>query len=520
MSKKKKNILLILLIVFSIYCALTIGQSFDEAYSLAHGKITLDYLFSLGKIDNNIIDREYYSAIYWSLLYFVTEIFPSKYQIEVGHLTNLTFSLGAIFGIGKVSQELFNKKVGNIVFIILFFYPIFFGHMSFNAKDTIHAFSHVWMVYLILRYLKKQSIREKSNKYVIFLGLLAALSTGIQFLFLGSLIPIVLLVIIEIFFFKKIINKHFSRKNLLYDLIKCFLIFYSILILFWIDVHQNILIYPYYIIQEFFSGSFSTGWPYNLINGNYYSSSEVPASYFLINFIYKSPEYILILYLLFLVLIFKSINFYKIKFEFFNYKLSFIIFMLIFPNLILYFIPFPIYDGMRLFLWVLPYFCIIPGLTIYYLIENFSFIRAKITLLFLSLFVIYYLFNFFSITPYQYTYLNYLNGKIENRYKKFENDYWGSSIEELIANVNFKTDEVIRIASCGVVGDKYKHYFREKLGLNYKIVSSSEADYIIMTNRVLMDDGTITCFDKFKGNDIATVKRNGLILSVIRKIKA
>ena len=194
--------------------------------------------------------------------------------------------------------------------------------------------------------------------------------------------------------------------------------------------------------------------------------------------------------------------------------------MLIFPNLILYFIPYPIYDGMRLFLWVLPYFCIIPGLTIYYLIENFSFIRAKITLLFLSLFVIYYLFNFFSITPYQYTYLNYLNGKIENRYKKFENDYWGSSIEDLIANVNFKTDEVIRIASCGIVGGKYKHYFRKKLDLNYKFVSSSEADYIIMTNRVLMDDGTITCFDKFKGNDIATVKRNGLILSVIRKIKA
>ena len=86
----------------------------------------------------------------------------------------MIFSLSTIFAIQKVSKELFNKKVGNIVFIILFFYPIFFGHMSFNSKDTIHAFSHVWMVYLILRYLKKQSIREKSNKYVICLGLLAA----------------------------------------------------------------------------------------------------------------------------------------------------------------------------------------------------------------------------------------------------------------------------------------------------------------------------------------------------------
>ena len=47
-----------------------------------------------------------------------------------------------------------------------------------------------------------------------------------------------------------------------------------------------------------------------------------------------------------------------------------------------------------------------------------------------------------------------------------------------------------------------------------------------MTNRVTQYDeniwkseNLINCFDKFKGKDIATVKRNGLILSVIRKIR-
>ena len=276
--------------------------------------------------------------------------------------------------------------------------------------------------------------------------------------------------------------------------------------------------------METLSADYWTGWSYNIINGDYYLSKEVPKSYLLINFIYKSPEYILILYLLFLILIFKSINFYKIKFEFFNYKLSFIIFMLIFPNLILYFIPFPIYDGMRLFLWVLPYFCIIPGLTIYYLIENFSFIRAKITLLFLSLFVIYYLFNFFSITPYQYTYLNYLNGKIENRYKKFENDYWGTSIKELINRADFKTDGDLLLGVCGTNVGISKYYLSKKINNNFSFVPANEADFIIMTNRVVLDHNQVNelpkltnCFDKFKGSDIAKVERNGLLLSVIRK---
>ena len=48
MSKNKNNILLILLIAFSVYCALIIGETWDHADNLSRGKITLDYLFSFG----------------------------------------------------------------------------------------------------------------------------------------------------------------------------------------------------------------------------------------------------------------------------------------------------------------------------------------------------------------------------------------------------------------------------------------------------------------------------------------
>ena len=185
MSKKKQIILLFFLFLFSLYCAVTIGQSWDEQFHLLQGKITFDYLFSFGRIDKDIFYREFYSPIYWSIQYFFTQIFPSKYQIESSHLINLIFSLSAIFAIGKVSKELFNKKVSKIVFLILFFYPVFFGQMGFNPKDTILAFCHVWIFYSILKYLKNQT-----NKYVANIGILAAMGTGIQLFFLGSLIPI------------------------------------------------------------------------------------------------------------------------------------------------------------------------------------------------------------------------------------------------------------------------------------------------------------------------------------------
>ena len=48
---------------------------------------------------------------------------------------------------------------------------------------------------------------------------------------------------------------------------------------------------------------------------------------------------------------------------------------------------------------------------------------------------------------------------------------------------------------------------------------------MIMTNRVTLDEQNIyksenltNCFDKYKGEDVFKVTRNGVVLSVVRKI--
>ena len=54
-------------------------------------------------------------------------------------------------------------------------------------------------------------------------------------------------------------------------------------------------------------------------------------------------------------------------------------------------------------------------------------------------------------------------------------------------------------------------------------IYAKDFDYVIMTNRVLEDiednilANVTTCFKKFKGKDLITVERNGLILSTLRK---
>ena len=55
--------------------------------------------------------RENYSAIYWTISFTITKIFPLNYKFEISHLINLSFSLATIVGIGKLSRELFDILV-------------------------------------------------------------------------------------------------------------------------------------------------------------------------------------------------------------------------------------------------------------------------------------------------------------------------------------------------------------------------------------------------------------------------
>ena len=126
MINKINNVIICTLVVYSIFCALSIGISWDEYAHLSRGKERLKYLFSFGSYDYlDYRDQRFYPGFYNTLVTFVTKMFPQKYEIDTLHLTNWLFSIFTIIGISKISSELFNKNVGKIVFILCFLNPIF-----------------------------------------------------------------------------------------------------------------------------------------------------------------------------------------------------------------------------------------------------------------------------------------------------------------------------------------------------------------------------------------------------------
>ena len=207
-----------------------------------------------------------------------------------------------------------------------------------------------------------------------------------------------------------------------------------------------------------------------------------------------------------------------------------ILFILLFPIISFIFLPYRAYDGLRLFLYIIPYFSIIPGLAIYYLINNFNALLPKLLLGVITSLFIYYLFIFFAFTPYQYTYLNKFIGNLSNAHKKFENDYWNISIKELINKIPRETNlisnnEKIKISYCGVSHHLAKQELNKLKNIRYEVMDlhAKNFDYVIMTNRADADkdadilDNVGGCFEKVKGEDLVTVERNGLMLSTLRK---
>ncbi len=518
MSKINKKIIFYILILFSCFCAVSIGYSWDEGFLINQGKVTTNYLLSLGLSDpDNIFRREFYSPIYYSLRYLFVQVFPKAYHLEAGYLVNLFFSITAIIGVKKICEEFFNKEVGIIVFLILFFFPAFFGHMGFNSKDTIIAFCHVWIFYLSIKYIKSH---ESSQIY--YIALLSAIGTGINLFFLGSLLPLIVFFFLEIFLFKKINSRKIKVKKLLGDFVKGFITFYFILVLFWIDTHPNIFVLPFKYFNEWAFSDIWRGYFYILVNGDYYFYKDIPKSYLLTNIIFKSPEYFLACCVLFFGILATSKSFFTKNIRLFNYKLFWIISMILYPFILLYLTPFSIYDGLRHVLWMIPYLCIIPSLAIYFLIKNLRNLKIKYISGFLLLLFFYFLFNFLTITPYQYTYLNSLNGSKKNNIKKFENDYWGASVKELIAQIDFEKNKKIKLSTCGVSSSIPKYYLKKNGFINFEINKLENSDFIIITNRATINEKNnklLNCFDKHNGQEIFNVSRNGVILSSFRRVK-
>ena len=106
-----KNLLLSIIFLYILYCSIVIGNMWDSAYHLAQGKNKLNYLFSFGKINKELVWDKYIPGISFTITAFFTNLMPKKFEFEMLHVLNMFISLSGVYGISKIAKILFDKRV-------------------------------------------------------------------------------------------------------------------------------------------------------------------------------------------------------------------------------------------------------------------------------------------------------------------------------------------------------------------------------------------------------------------------
>ena len=111
------------LIIYSLYCALIVGMSWDEVYYHKIGEINLNYLLSFGLVEESFDQKFRFSTLYWSLSSLLSQIAPQKYSVEAHHIINALLGLMIFVGVYQVTKKIFNKSVAKTSALFLFFLP-------------------------------------------------------------------------------------------------------------------------------------------------------------------------------------------------------------------------------------------------------------------------------------------------------------------------------------------------------------------------------------------------------------
>ena len=520
------KIIIVIIIFFGLWNSLIIGASWDEPFHATNGIRRLRYLIYFGEYQNyQYANNQFYPGLYdtfsSSISYIIYKFFPSfhgNYFFNIKHFINFIFATISIYGLYSFIK-LFTKNelLALLSSLLTILNPFFFGHMGINPKDTIIFFSLIWFLYFFYKYISK----EKDLKNLIFFSIFIGFGCGIRISFLGLILPIILFGIINyIKTFKYSIGKFFKKK--IFDIIICLVIILFLVLFTWPHLHQgNFNLFLETIKNSIF---WQAGPKLGLINGTFYETFNTPKTYFLSFLLFKMPIYQSLLFFISIIFIILKKDIFKKYINEFS-KFTFLnLFIIFFTVLLTIVLNVKIYDGIRLFLFLIPFFCTICAISIIYF-----FLKFKKNFLNLITFGVFIFLTFLSLNrlitfaPYQYSYLNYNFINLNIASNKFENDYWNTSWKELINNLPDEVDgkkiNNSNVAVCGGDANIVRYYFSKK-NIKINITSIIDADFIIMTNRASFNiNDKRTCFNTYKGQDLAIVKRKDLILSKFTKIK-
>ena len=549
------------LIIFAWWTSLTIGLSTDEYFHHINGLKRYNFLTSFGADKNfQFRNNEFYPGLYDTFSYAIGQIIlliNKKFYVNnidvVMHFVNVVFSTLSLLGLYVFSKKIFNKEIALISVLLTLLNPFFFGHMGMNSKDIIIFFSLIWFIYYFYLYCIED---EKLIKNLLLSSFFLGFGCGVRLTFLVVIFPAV--VCGFIYLLKKYKSNYLDLfKRLVPHILIAFFITIFLVFLCWPHIfvsirNDNFFGFLSAIIKN--TINWNDGPKIGILNGEYYEVFNTPKSYFLYFIFYRLPIYfsIILIFSYYLVCFGKL----KIRNEIsdFNRKFQIINLISLFPIFLVLILSASVYDNIRLFLFVIPFLSIIASFSLSQIFKTFNEnFKNKISVFIILILFSLSFYRFVTLTPYQYTYVNFMYPSYKKTVDKFEQDYWGTSYKELVREMKskytIKEVQSFRIADCYGGEGLLLYYLNKNFGVKrlYNINERPlKATHVVLTNRSFLDvnhpsithlvndKGVMnskdlvkivrtpgvktTCFSYYDGEDQLVIKRNGAKFSSIRKL--
>ena len=551
------------LLVLAWWSSLTIGLSSDEYFHHINGLNRYNFLFSLGEDKNfQFRNTQFYPGLYDTLSYTLGRIimlisikFYANNIDFVMHLINIIFSTLSLVGLYFFSKKIFNKDIGIIAVFLTLLNPFFFGHMGMNSKDIVIFFSLIWFCYYFYLYCTEE---KKIIKHLLLASFFIGFGCGVRLTFLVVIFPVVVCGLVYLFIKFKSQYLYLTKRLLPHSLVAVAITIFLV-ILCWphmIVEIQNGNFVKFFITIVKNTINWIDGPKIGMLNGEYYEVFNTPKSYFLSIILYRIPFYFTLLIILSYVLIIGKNLLIKNEISDFNKKFLIINIIAFFPIFLALILSVNIYDNLRLFLFIIPFFSIIAAFSLNWMLTSFknSFkIKTILTMVVILFSLSFY--RFITLTPYQYDYINYSSIKYSNAAYKWEHDYWGTSFKELVKKIKkqYSKEQIrdLKITNCSG-DDTLLYYLSRQLGKKfiYRSNREKEANHVVIINRTTLDifnpvvwpkinkmvnkKGHMlvrdvekvvrtpgiktTCPQQYPGTDVVTVERNGVVLSALRKL--
>ncbi len=446
LNLKSKESILIFIVLASFFIVqfnyINIAGTTYDADGLRFGSnIIIEKIIRISSFNFNFSDLPFSDVEYYGMLvilpaYIFAQLFKRFfiYPTDLGfqnidgviyYLMNfylIVYVVVCLYFIYKKVKNI-NPRTSLIFILILIMTPSFSGHSLFNFKDIPYALQFFLFSLFFSEYIQNylNNNYEKMNfKLGILMGLLLAVRlNGILFAFLIISIGAIML----------IFSKNFNFNKFFTDMTVVILIGFALLYLLtpsaWISPIEWI---QNAIYQQFFlewSGS-------TLTNGEFIIATEMKWYYLLIWFFFKLPIFFHISVLLYLYVKFKKIKLNILSDISAIFIISvFLIFSIFKPS---------VYDGIRQFLFLLPFFALFATDTF---IKFFKYKNINLYV-FLIPTILYFSFTQFGLGAYKYVYFNEFvdleKVSIEcnnvDGCGNWPSDYWGFSGREVATYLN------------------------------------------------------------------------------------